>query len=173
MEREQFARFAMALKTYYPRDGLLPNNEALNLWFIQLQDLDYKVVELSLNKWVAVNKWPPTIADIRETAANIVLGDTPDWGEGWQKVLKAIGRYGMYRQQDALESFDDITRQCVERIGWWNICTSDNPSADRANFRTMYEATAERQKREMQLPKMTRAQISQLRGAALEDKGGA
>ena len=76
----------MALKTYYPRDGLLPNNEALNLWFIQLQDLDYKVVELSVNKWVAVNKWPPTIADIRETAANIVLGDTPEWGEGWQQV---------------------------------------------------------------------------------------
>lgn len=172
MDREQFARFAMALKTYYPRDGLLPNNEALNLWFIQLQDLDYKVVELSLNKWVAVNKWPPTIADIRETAANIVLGDAPDWGEGWQQVLKAIGVYGMYRQQDALDSMDDITRQCVERIGWWNICTSENPSADRANFRMMYEATAERQKREMQLPQMTRAQISQIRSAALEDKGG-
>ena len=36
----------------------------------------------------------------------------------------------------------------------------------------MYEATAERQKREMQLPQMTRAQISQIRSAALEDKGG-
>lgn len=173
MEREQFARFAMALKTYYPKDGLMPNSEALDLWFNQLQDLDYKVAELALNKWVAVSKWPPTIADIRETAANILLGETPDWGEGWQQVIKAIGKYGMYRQQEALESMDDMTRQCVERIGWWNICTSENVSADRANFRMMYEATAERQKREMQLPQMTRAQISQMRSGLIENKGGA
>lgn len=172
MTKQEFSMFAMALKTYYPKEALMPNEQAVELWHNQLFDISYEVAQVALNKWVAVNKWPPTIADIRETAANIVFGDTPDWGEGWQKVLKAIGVYGMYRQQEALESMDEITRRCVERIGWWNICTSENPSADRASFRMMYEATAERQKREMQLPQMTRTQISQLQSAALEDKCG-
>ena len=65
MNRKEFALFASALRTYYPREKLLPNEQAMELWFNQLQDIPYKVAELTLNKWVATNKWSPSIADIR------------------------------------------------------------------------------------------------------------
>ena len=171
MNKKEFASFAMALKTYYPKEGLLPNEQAMELWFRQLQDIDYKVAELVLNKWVAVNKWSPTIADIRGEAATISAGELPDWGDGWEQVLKAISRYGMYRQDEALASMDSLTRKCVERLGFKNICISENISADRANFRMMYETIAERQKKEMQLPLTTQTLISQMRGGFLESKG--
>lgn len=172
MNKSEFAAFAMALKTYYPKEELLPNEQAVELWFMQLQDLDYRLAETVLNKWVAVNKWSPTIADIREEAANICAGELPDWAEGWEKVLKAIANYGMYRPQEALESLDAITRLCVERLGFINLCLSENIAADRANFRKIYEAYAERQKRENQMPSSTKERISQLKAAMIAIEGG-
>lgn len=170
MTKQEFSMFAMALKTYYPKEALMPNQQAVELWHSQLYDISYEVARAVLNKWVAVNKWPPTIADIREQAADIVTGELPDWSEGWEQVLKAIGKYGMYRQQDALNSMDEITRKCVERLGFINICTSENISADRANFRAIYESLAERQRRHMQIPDSTKVLIQQLRGGAIEQK---
>lgn len=69
MNKTEFASIAMALRTYYPRENMLPNDAALDLWFEALQDLNAGVVEAALKKWVKIEKWPPTIADLREQAA--------------------------------------------------------------------------------------------------------
>lgn len=152
MDKNEFSMFSMALKTYYPRENLLPNTQAMELWFKQLQDIPYQVAETALNKWVAVNKWSPSIADIRAEAAEIKNGETPDWGEGWESVLAAIRRYGSYRVDEAMASFEPITRRCVERIGFLNICQSENIAVDRANFRTLYEQLAEKEQKHRQVP---------------------
>ena len=89
--------FAMALRTYYPKEQLLPNQQAMELWYRELCDIPYNVAEAALRKWVATNKWSPTIADLREMAATVTEGEMPDWGEGWEQVLKAIKKYGSYR----------------------------------------------------------------------------
>lgn len=152
MDKNEFSMFSMALKTYYPRENLLPNTQAMELWFKQLQDIPYQVAEVALNKWVAVNKWSPSIADIRAEAAEIKNGEAPDWGEGWESVLDAIRRYGSYRVDEAMTSFEPVTRRCVERIGFLNICQSENIAADRANFRTLYEQLAEKEQKHRQMP---------------------
>ena len=130
----------------------MPNDKALELWYRQLQDIPYDVAELALNKWVATNKWSPSIAEIRETAATITTGELPDWGEGWEQVLKAIRMYGSYNVGAALNSMDDITRQCVERIGFLEICRSETISVERANFRMLYQQLTERKKKSYQIP---------------------
>lgn len=152
MDKNEFSMFSMALKTYYPRENLLPNTQAMELWFKQLQDIPYQVAEAALNKWVAVNKWSPSIADIRAEAAEIKNGEAPDWGEGWESVLDAIRRYGSYRVDEAMASFEPVTRRCVERIGFLNICQSENIAVDRANFRTLYEQLAEKEQKHRQMP---------------------
>ena len=78
MDKKEFATFTMALKTYYPRENLLPNDQAMTLWFSQLQDIPFEVAQAGLQKWVATNKWSPSIADIREMYTSIVQGDLPD-----------------------------------------------------------------------------------------------
>ena len=152
MDKKEFAQFAMALKTYYPKEQLLPNNQAMELWFRQLHDIPYKVAELSLNKWVSTNKWSPSISEIREMAATVQNGEIPEWGEGWEQVIKAIRKYGSYRIPEAMESFDPITRRCVERLGFRNLCISENQAADRANFRVIYEQLAKRESHDNQIP---------------------
>lgn len=152
MSKKEFSLFVMALKTYYPREKLLPNEQAIELWYRQLQDIPYNIAEAALNKWVATNKWPPTIAEIREMAVTVKHGEIPDWGNGWEQVLKAIRHFGMYREAEAMASLDSITKQCVERLGFRNICLSENISADRANFRIIYEQLQERKMKEQQIP---------------------
>lgn len=66
MNKQEFASVAMALQTYYPRFNLLPNDHALDLWFEQLADIDANVMQAAVKKWAAKEKWPPTIADLRE-----------------------------------------------------------------------------------------------------------
>lgn len=152
MDKKEFAIFASALQTYYPKEGLLPTTEAMELWFRQLKDIPFELAETALNKWVATNKWSPTIADIREQTAEIQVGQIADWGAGWEQVLTAIRKYGMYDVAGAMASMDDLTRQTVERLGFREICLSENIATDRANFRMIYEQLAKRKKETAQIP---------------------
>lgn len=151
MERKEFGLLASAMRTYYPKESILPNKEAMELWFRELQDIPYPVAEAALRKWVATEKWSPTIAEIRATAANVSNGRLPDWGEGWMSVQKAFSRFGRDRKAEALASFDPITRKTVEYLGWVNLCNSTNSEMDRANFRQCFETVAKREKEVQQL----------------------
>ena len=162
MTKKEFASFAMALKTYYPRENLLPNEQAMELWFMQLQDIPFQVAEVGLNKWVSLNKWSPSISDIREMASGITQGELPDWGDAWEEVCRAIRRFGSYRAMEALESMSPLARKATERIGFTNLCMSENQSADRANFRMIYETLAEREKKNSQLSDPLKQLISQM-----------
>lgn len=173
MDKKQFSMFVMALRTYYPKENILPNNQAVELWFRQLQDIPYQVAEASLNKWVATNKWSPSIADIREMASTIQEGELPDWGDGWEQVLMAIRKYGMYRIGDAMETFDPLTKKCVERLGFRNLCMSENINQDRANFRMIYEQLAERKKKDAQIPMQLHQLIGEIQNRNLMiEEGG-
>lgn len=151
MTKQEFGVFASAIRTYYPKENILPNQQAMELWFRELQDIPYQVAEAALRQWVSTNKWSPSIAEIRETASTVQSGSIPDWGDGWEQVIMAIRKYGSYRIPEAMESFDPITRQCVERLGFRNICMSENIAADRANFRMIFEQLAERKQKEQQM----------------------
>lgn len=171
MTKKEFATFAMALKTYYPRDNVLPNDKAAELWFMQLSDIPYEVAEAGLNKWVSFNKWSPTIADIREMACDVLHDEFPDWGEAWEEVMHAIRKYGAYRTREAMESLKPLTRKVTERIGFKNLCMSENQMADRASFRMIYEHMSERAKREEQMPKHLRDAIDRIKDQKLIEEG--
>ena len=163
MTENEFMTWTKALRTYYPRENLLPNREAMELWFRQLKDIPYNVASASLNKWVTQNKWSPSIADVREMSRTIQGEEIADYGQAWNDVLKVISNYGQYRQAEALESLPTLTRQTVERIGYKNLCMSENQISDRANFRMIYEQLAEREKKEQVMPEMLKNQIGQIK----------
>lgn len=152
MDKKEFATFAMALKTYYPREQILPNQQAMELWFRELQDIPADVAETSLRKWVSTSKWSPSIAEIREMAAEISGGDIPDWGSGWQQVCDATRKFGREYPKSAYNSMHPVVAEAAKQLGpWWDLCCSTNQEADRANFRMIYEAVAKRKQKEQQL----------------------
>lgn len=152
MNKQEFSKWVMALKTYYPREQLLPNEQAMELWYQALKDIPMQVAEATLRKWVATNKWSPTIAEIRENAVDVKHGDALDWSDGWDKVQLAIRRYGQYNPKEAMATFDPVTRETVKRLGFYNLCVSENPMSDRKQFRDTFEIMAKRQQMRMQLP---------------------
>lgn len=168
MTKAEFSKISMAIKTYYPKETLLPNQQAMDLWFFQLQDIPFDVAELAVNKWVATNRWSPSISDLREMAQSIMQGNTPDWGEAWLEVNNAIARFGHYREREALESMSPLARQTAERLGFQNLCLSDNPVADRAKFENIFNQLAERQSKENRLPDNLRLLISQVNTKMIE-----
>lgn len=162
MEREQFKVLCKGMKAVYTQETFLPDADAFNVWFGLLGDLDYAVLNAAIQKYMLTNRFPPTIADLREIATTISTGTIPDWGEGWEQVLQAIRKFGSYRETEALASMDELTQTCVRRIGFRNICMSENITADRANFRMIYEQIADRTKKESALPISLNNTIKQL-----------
>ena len=179
MEREQFKILCKGMKAVYVQEAFLPDADAFNIWFALLGDLDYAVLNAAIQQYMLTNKFPPTIAELRELSIKICAGDIQEWGEGWEKVLNAIRYYGSYRESEALATMDDLTKTCVKRLGWRNICMSENINQDRANFRMMYESIAERSKREKILPislnntikKLTQNIVKQIEGDAPQNGG--
>lgn len=152
MTKKEFALFAAALRTYYPKEQLLPNEKAMELWFRMLEDIPYDVAEMGLQKWVATNKWSPSISEIRELSADLVTEEVRGWDEEWQSVLYLVSRYGMYRESDAVSCLPEITKKCVQRMGWKTICMSENIAVERANFRMIYEQLMNRRSVDACLP---------------------
>ena len=148
MDKGEFAVIMAALKTYYPKENLLPNKQAMDLWFDMLGDLTAEQLTYSLKKWVANNKWAPSIADLRAG----VLPEQADWSEEWGKVLEAIRYHGHTDEQGALDSLSETTRMVVKRLGWKSLCMSDNITVDRANFRMVYEQEQKRAKEKAVCP---------------------
>lgn len=71
--------------------------------------------------------------------------------------MKAIRHFGSYREEEALESMSDLTRNVVRRLGFRNLCMSGNVTADRANFRAIYEQMAEKEHTTKQIqPKLSK-----------------
>ena len=174
MEREQFKILCKGMKAVYTQETFLPDADAFHVWFGLLGDLEYAVLNAAIQKYMLTNRFPPTIADLREIAATIQNGDIPDWGESWEKVLLAIRRFGVYRETEAIATMDELTKTCVKRLGWRNLCMSENNNHDRANFRIIYEQLSERTKKETVLPISLNNTIKQLNQnvvKSLEDKG--
>lgn len=177
MTKTEFSIFASALRTLYPREKLLPNDQAMDLWYQLLGDIPFDVASTVLNKWVGLNKWSPAISDIREMAVEISNGGPEDdWGKGWEQVLQAIREYGYYDEPGAMTALPPLTRDVVRRMGWRELCLSENQMADRANFRQLYEQLSKRERDDRQLPAATREAVAKLTAGfarnLLEAQGG-
>ena len=164
MTKQEFSKWVMALKTYYPREQLLPNAQAIELWFQELQDIPMQVAEAALRKWVSTSKWSPTIAEIREMCVDVKRGDAPDWSEGWYKVNMAIQRYGRYRPAEAMASLDPITRKAVKCLGFGNLCDTEDIGYYTRRFQQIFETEAKRQQMRLQLPMELQDVIGQIQG---------
>ena len=171
MTKQEFATLVVAMQAMYGED-FIGTEEALDVWYALLHDLDYQILAKALQQYMLTNKFKPTVAELREIYAELVSPVISDWSEGWEKVSRAIGHYGMYQEQ-AMESFDEVTREVVKRLGFQNICLSENIVADRARFAEIYQAIQRRKRTEVNvgsaLPNLR--EMVQNRLAELAQKG--
>lgn len=162
MTFKEFAYLANVIKTTYTKENVLRTNEAMEIWYDLLKDLDFHTTLAGLQKWCASEQWSPTIADIRKMCTEFTSLPIPNFGEAWGEVAQAIRKYGYMRETEALASMSPQTAKVVRYIGWQAICESENPETLRAQFRQMYEIVEKREKQDAQLPQALKDTIENI-----------
>lgn len=163
MDRKQTVTLLTFLQSSYPRQAeTLTKPEVAEIWHGALADLDYEVVKIALTKWVMTEKWPPTIADIRESVTSVSTAEIMDWSKAWSIVNRAVRLKGPYQEEEALASFDEVTRETVNRIRWSVLCEMESDERDimRAHFRDIYTQIVNRHKEQAQMPIALKQKIS-------------
>lgn len=171
MKFDEFKILVKGMKAVYTSPNFLPDADSVKIWYELLKDLPYKLANISIQKHMATNKFPPTPAEIRQGAA-ISTEKPMDWSIGWAQFTRAVRVWGYNRPAEALASMDEITRQTVRRLGWKELCESENTMQDRANFRIIYEQEANRRREMAVLPEGVRSAIESLRAKDVKELGG-
>ena len=166
MTPEETTSLLAALCDQYPREDITP--QRLQWYCEMLADLSFEDAKGAMMRAAAKSEFFPSIAKIREEAANAAVDHTPDPEAAWGLVVSAIGRYGMHRRP----TFDNPhLMDAVDAIGWRELCLSkEGDSTIRAQFREAYKASRERARTDARVPAIARTPDQQRRlggGASL------
>lgn len=129
------------------------------LWEKALSDIPYPVAEKALIKVLSTSKFFPTIAEIREAAAELTQPRKLDWSEAWELIVQAIRKYGYYDEAGAMRSLPPDVARMARRFTWRELCTNENPDTLRAQFRMAWETESKREKEVSVLPVEVRTML--------------
>ena len=113
------------------------------MWQHAFLDCTYQEVFTAFNIWLATEPYPPTLADINKLVKRtrnpnaFVSAET-----AWEKVSKAVKRYGWSNQEKAMNEFSPNIRRAIQNIGGWQrLCESTLKEWDfrRKDFLDIYE----------------------------------
>ena len=164
MTQKETAYLLSILRAAYPRFyyDVSPDDLKISVdtWAVMLSDTNLEIATVALQRLIATSKFPPTIAEMRESISAVVHPDMPDSGDAWGEVIKAISNYGYYRQEEALQSMREPVALAVKRMGWRDLCMSENGMADRAHFLRIYETMEKRTAEDNLLPTSLKEKIA-------------
>jgi hypothetical protein len=118
------------------------DEEAIVIYLQMLAGIPPEELRMAVFQCIAEYKFLPGVAEILETHRTLkgsLIEQTA--GEAWgsvEKALREVGSWGVPKFRNAL------TGRVVEMMGWRNLCGSDKPGVDRAQFMRMYEEVAQR-----------------------------
>ena len=168
MEREQFKVLVKAMKAVYAQPTFIPDQDAFNVWFALLGDLPYKQAELAVQKHMATEKFPPTIADLRAKANEVVERPAEEMSEleAWALVRKAIGNSN-YHAEEEFARLPEVCRIAVgspANLREWAMMDSDQvATVEQSHFIRNYRAAAKRMTEDRKLPPAFRERIAEHR----------
>ncbi len=157
MNFKEFGKLADAIKTYFPRDNMLPTDTAMELWYDMLKDMDYQSAYIGLKNHVATSKFAPTIADIRNGA---VISQPQELNEmeAWSLVSKAIRNSG-YNSVDEFAKLPPIVQKSVglpSQLRTWALDENYNEEVVSSNFIKCYRNELARQRELQKIPQNVR-----------------
>lgn len=166
MKMEQFATLVKGMKAVYSDPKFIADKDAIMVWYEFFKDDDYMVVQASIQKYMANNEFPPTIAGIRKIMNEII---NPETGmnemEAWSLVYKAICN-SAYRASD---EFEKLPKECQRAIGnpailkeWAGLDIQEVNTVIQSNFMRSFKVEKKRSQELKQLPQSTRSVIQKL-----------
>ena len=100
--REQFGILVKAMKAVYAYSGFIADNDAFEVWYSLLKDIDYDTLAKAVQKHMSTQTTIPTVADIRKQAADFMPKTEPELNEeeAWSLVSKALERSLYYSEEE-------------------------------------------------------------------------
>lgn len=161
MTVDEFGKLAAAIKTYFPRDNILPTNKAMDLWFDMLNDLPYEAAYAALKRHVATSKFPPTIVDIRDGATDFTAPNELNEMEAWSLVSKAIRNSG-YNSVEEFAKLPPLVQKAVglpDQLRTWALDKDYNECVTMSFFQNTYKAELKRHEELQKMPQNVRKLI--------------
>ena len=169
MDREEFKILVKGMKAVYAQPTFIPDQDAFNVWYALLQDLPYQTANLAIQKYMLTEKYPPTIADIREKAIGMKAEDTSIGElEAWSLVKKAMSNSGYHAE----EEFAKLPEACRIAIGnpavlrEWALMDNfaKHESVEQSHFINGYRTAVKRMRDDAKIPQNIRILIAESRG---------
>ena len=169
MSMDEFTELFEILSVAYPGHKFKSDDDmgrTIVVWYSLLSDLSYEVLEAAIQKHIlqSGNSYFPSINEIRTKATEIVTPESSTAAEAWGEIVKAIQKYGLIRQEEALSSLKPLTRKVTECVGFRTICTAEEESIGvvRGQFLKMYDQISTRQRQDALLPEGLREKIREI-----------
>lgn len=169
MTREEFKTLVKGMKAVYAQPTFIPDQDAFNVWFELLKDIPYQQANVAIQKYMLTEKFPPTIADIREKATQIVesVDSSMSELEAWSLVRKAVRNSGYH----SVEEFEKLPEACQRAVGSaanlkeWALMDSERvETVEQSHFIRNYRTTVQRISEEKKLPESIRFVVYVLHG---------
>lgn len=125
--------------------------QTLKIYAQALADIPADLLKASVLNHITLSKWFPTIAELRQSAAGLVMkaAGHPDALTAWGEVahqLRYVGSWG------APQFTDPLIQRAVQAVGGWKmLCASENQASDRARFIQAYETFINRTTEDLQM----------------------
>lgn len=153
MDKQQTIQLLTLIASNY--DNFMPKDSdkkkiLVDIWTETLEDIEFEEAKTALKAHMKESVYIPKIADIYQRVMNKKIPDIPDPVAEFNTVLRAIGKFGYNRTEEAMNSFNPITRKVVEMLGGFRkFCMSDcdNEISDRKHFTETYNRFIEREKK--------------------------
>jgi hypothetical protein len=152
---------------YPPHLSVRVDAATIKIWQSLLSDLPYAAINSAVKAWVATNKYPPTIADLR---AMLTPAEQRSPEEAWSLLYSAIKKGGFYDRGLAQDIMGDLW--CLVEKDWSyyaGLLEEDVPN-EKSRFLKMYAAFVHREKVQAQIPAILQKQLEDFRRISANER---
>lgn len=138
MQDDECLRLVKAVAANFPHlvsRGDYDPEPTYDLWMMMFGNVEYTVFKAAVLEILKAAKFFPTVAEIQGTLDRMkqIADGVPSAEEGWEWVRKNLNYYQYPK------SFPHpLVEKIVKIMGWRELCCSENPSIDRAQFIKYY-----------------------------------
>lgn len=145
MTRGEIVALVTLATAAYPSAQSKDPEPVVTAWALMMPDIPFAVARAAVIKVCRSSKFFPSIAEIVEASHELdpKKEKLPTAAEAWEEVGRLIRNVGPYRQP---RYSCDTVRRAAQSVGWLQLCTGNNPEADRAHFLRLYESMCGRLK---------------------------
>ena len=117
----------------------------VSAWSLMLADIPLEILQAAVLKVCRESEFFPSVAQIVAAAEELDPRNEkiPTAAEAWEEVEQQICAAGIYKSP---VFSNELVRRAARAIGWLQLCSSENPAADRAHFLRLYESMKNKRK---------------------------